>query len=82
MLKMEDDKWDNVSSLQFRNPTIAILLSIGCGTYGADRFYLGDFALGCLKLLCTIILIIAIVAIDVWMLKAGYYTYFCFYAFP
>lgn len=64
MLKMEDEKWGKVSTVQFRNPTIAMLLSLGCGVYGIDRFYLGNRLLGCLKLLCTIILIAVIVVID------------------
>lgn len=64
MLKMKDEDWGKVSAVQFRNPTIAMLLSLGCGVYGADRFYLGDWLLGCLKLLCTIILITTIVVID------------------
>ena len=64
MLKMEDEKWDEVSVVQFRNPTIAMLLSLGCGVYGADRFYLGDWLLGSLKLLCTLIIIAAIVLFD------------------
>ncbi len=64
MLKMEDEEWRKVSTVQFRNPTIAMLLSLGCGVYGADRFYLGDWLLGCLKLLSTIILVATIVVID------------------
>ena len=64
MLRMDDDKWQEISSLQFRNPMIAMLLSVGCGTCGADRFYLGDWILGCLKMLCTIILFAVIVAIE------------------
>ena len=64
MLKMEDEEWHKVSTVQFRNPTVAMLLSLGCGVYGADRFYLGDWLLGCLKLLSTIILVATIVVID------------------
>lgn len=60
MLRMEDEKWGKVSTLQFRNPTIALLLALGCGVVGADRFYLGDWLLGCLKLLCYVILAVTV----------------------
>jgi TM2 domain-containing membrane protein YozV len=51
LMEADDSKWAVLSSLQYKSPTIAIVLSIICGTLGVDRFYLGHIALGIGKLI-------------------------------
>ena len=43
--------WVPISSLQFKSPTVALVLSIFLGCYGIDRFYIGHIGLGFAKLL-------------------------------
>ena len=43
--------WVPISSLQFKSPTVALVLSIFLGCYGIDRFYIGHIGLGVAKLL-------------------------------
>lgn len=51
LLALDDSKWSTLSTIQFKNPTTALLLSIFLGAYGIDRFYIGDTGLGIGKLL-------------------------------
>jgi TM2 domain-containing membrane protein YozV len=51
LLALDESKWSALSTIQFKNPTTALLLSIFLGCYGIDRFYLGDTGLGIGKLL-------------------------------
>ncbi|MCI6103342.1 MAG: TM2 domain-containing protein [Bacteroidales bacterium] len=39
------------ASMQFKDPTVALVLSILLGGVGADRFFVGDIGLGVVKLL-------------------------------
>ena len=48
---MDDDKISMMYSLQFKDPMIALILSIVAGSLGIDRFYIGDIGLGVAKLL-------------------------------
>lgn len=48
---MSDDKWAVFQTIQFKDPTIAIILSLLAGGLGIDRFYIGDIGLGILKLI-------------------------------
>ena len=48
---MDDDKTSMMYSLQFKDPMMALILSIVAGTLGIDRFYIGDVGLGVAKLL-------------------------------
>lgn len=50
LLAMDESKWAALSTVQFKNPTTALILSLllGCGI---DRFYIGNTGLGVLKLL-------------------------------
>ncbi len=50
LLAMDDSKWSALSIVQFKNPTTALLLSIFLGSYGVDRFYIGDTGMGVGKL--------------------------------
>lgn len=51
LLELDDSKWALISSLQFKSPTVALVLSIFLGGYGIDRFYIGHIGLGVGKLL-------------------------------
>ena len=51
LIAMDDDKWPMVQTLQFKDPTTALLISIFAGYYGIDRFYIGDTGMGVGKLL-------------------------------
>lgn len=48
---MDDEKTSMIYSLQFKDPMMALILSIVAGTLGIDRFYIGDVGLGVAKLL-------------------------------
>lgn len=48
---MDDNKTSMMYSLQFKDPMMALILSIVAGTLGIDRFYIGDVGLGVAKLL-------------------------------
>lgn len=51
MLAMDDTKAALMMSIQFKDPTIALVLSLLIGAYGVDRFYIGDTGVGIGKLL-------------------------------
>lgn len=51
LLKVDDDKWFTISSIQFKDPITALILSLFLGGLGIDRFYLGHTGLGLGKLL-------------------------------
>lgn len=48
---VDDSKYATIVSLQYKNPTTALILSLFLGGYGIDRFYIGDTGLGIGKLL-------------------------------
>lgn len=49
--KMDDSKFALLQSLNYKNPTTLLILSIFLGSFGVDRFILGQTGLGVLKLL-------------------------------
>lgn len=51
LLEQDDSRWVPISSLQFKSPIVALVLSIFLGCYGIDRFYIGHIGLGVAKLL-------------------------------
>lgn len=51
LLALDDSKWGAISTVQFKNPTTALILSLFLGCYGVDRFYIGHTGLGVGKLL-------------------------------
>jgi TM2 domain-containing membrane protein YozV len=51
LTKMDDSKWIMVQSIQFKDPTICLVISLFGGAYGIDRFYIGDTGMGVGKLL-------------------------------
>ncbi len=48
---MDDEKFSLVSTIELKDPTTLLLVSISLGTLGIDRFMLGDTGMGILKLL-------------------------------
>ena len=59
---MDDEKFSLISTIEMKDPTTILLVSIFLGTLGIDRFMLGDTGMGILKLLtcgcCGILTII------------------------
>lgn len=51
LLTMDESKWVYVQTLQFKDPTISLIISILVGALAIDRFFIGDIGLGILKLL-------------------------------
>ncbi len=50
LLEMDESKWVYVQTLQFKDPTISLIISILVGALGIDRFLIGDTGLGIAKL--------------------------------
>ncbi|MDR1915147.1 MAG: TM2 domain-containing protein [Synergistaceae bacterium] len=48
---MDDSKLSLVTSVELKDPTTLLLISIFLGSLGIDRFMLGDIGLGILKLI-------------------------------
>lgn len=48
---LDDSHAAGVMYLQFKDPTLSLILSILVGEFGVDRFYLDDILLGVCKLL-------------------------------
>lgn len=51
LLEADDRKYAILMSLELKNPTTILLMSIFLGGLGVDRFMLGDTGMGILKLL-------------------------------
>jgi len=51
LLQMDDAKWAMVQTMQFKDPTLSLIVSLLVGTLGIDRFLIGDTGLGVGKLL-------------------------------
>lgn len=48
---LDEDKFLMLSSIELKDPTTMLIISIVGGTLGIDRFMLGDTGIGVLKLL-------------------------------
>lgn len=48
--KLDDNKFIIIQSLDYKNPTTLLIVSIFLGSLGIDRFMLGQVGLGVLKL--------------------------------
>lgn len=51
LLLVDDSKWLLLQTLQFKDPTTSLIISILGGALGIDRFMIGDTGLGVGKLL-------------------------------
>lgn len=51
LVQTDDNKFSLLSTAQFKDPTISLLISVFAGTLGIDRFFIGDTGLGVAKLL-------------------------------
>ena len=51
LLTTDDSKWPMISTLQLKDPTTSLIVSILAGSFGIDRFIIGDVGLGVGKLL-------------------------------
>jgi TM2 domain-containing membrane protein YozV len=51
LLTMDEAKWPLISTLQLKDPTTSLIVSILAGSLGIDRFMIGDTGLGIGKLL-------------------------------
>ena len=50
LLEAAETKWIGLQVLQFKDPTLCLILSLLVGGLGIDRFFVGDVGLGLLKL--------------------------------
>ena len=48
---MDEEKFSLISTIELKDPTTLLLVSLFLGTLGIDRFMLGDTSMGVLKLL-------------------------------
>jgi TM2 domain-containing membrane protein YozV len=51
LLAVDDSKWAMLSTLEFKDPTTMLIVSVVAGSLGIDRFMIGDTGLGVGKLL-------------------------------
>lgn len=51
LLIIDDSKWSLMTTLQFKDPTTSLIVSILIGSLGIDRFIIGDTGMGIGKLL-------------------------------
>jgi TM2 domain-containing membrane protein YozV len=51
LLAMDDSRMSAISSVEFKDPTTMLIISIFLGALGIDRFMIGDIGLGILKLI-------------------------------
>jgi len=51
LLALDDSKWAVFSTVQFKDPTTTLIVSLLAGGLGIDRFMIGDTGLGVGKLL-------------------------------
>lgn len=51
LITLDDSKWTFIQTLQFKEPTTSLIVSLLGGNLGIDRFMIGDTGLGIAKLL-------------------------------
>ncbi|MFM7176174.1 MAG: TM2 domain-containing protein [Bacteroidota bacterium] len=51
LLQVDESRWGAIQTIQFKDPTTLLIVSLLGGSLGIDRFMLGDTGLGIGKLL-------------------------------
>jgi len=51
LITLDESRWVAVSTIQFKDPTTSLIVSILAGSFGIDRFMIGDTGIGVGKLL-------------------------------
>lgn len=51
LYSLDESKFNLLSTIEFKDPTIALVISLLAGGLGIDRFFIGDTGMGVLKLL-------------------------------
>lgn len=51
LINLPDEQYMTVSTANYKDPTVSLILSVCLGGLGVDRFYIGDTGIGVLKLL-------------------------------
>lgn len=51
LIAIDDTKWSNIITAQFKDPTTSLIVSLLAGSLGIDRFIIGDTGMGVGKLL-------------------------------
>ncbi len=51
LIALDDSKWVMISTVQLKDPTTSLIISILAGSLGIDRFMIGDTGIGVGKLL-------------------------------
>ncbi|MEL1245803.1 TM2 domain-containing protein [Flavobacterium sp. DGU11] len=51
LMAADDSKWSMIQSIEYKDPTTIIIVSLLAGGFGIDRFLIGDTGLGVGKLL-------------------------------
>lgn len=51
LIAMDDSKWPMISTVQLKDPTTSLIISLLAGGFGIDRFMIGDTGMGIGKLL-------------------------------
>ncbi|MFQ3213209.1 MAG: TM2 domain-containing membrane protein YozV [Marivirga sp.] len=51
LINLPEEKWSSLQILQFKDPTLMLIVSIFAGHIGIDRFLIGDTGLGIIKLI-------------------------------
>ena len=51
LLSLDDTRWGTIQTVQFKDPTTSLIVSLLGGYLGIDRFIIGDTGLGIAKLL-------------------------------
>jgi len=74
--RVDDSVYEELLLVPTKSPITTILLSVFCGGFGVDRFYLGDVGLGVTKLLLiTLLAIPTFGLISIWSLLDIYFCY-------
>ncbi len=51
LMQIDESRWSTIQTLQFKDPTTSLIISIVGGSFGIDRFFIGDTGLGVGKLI-------------------------------